>query len=112
MTEGMSLSERNELLTLRERVREVEADNAVLKARVRELESYISVITQEGVTYDDLQGDEGKGEDKQVYHTLKRVFDGKVFLAVENNGSLTIPETGEVIRNINLLDTYDYEILS
>lgn len=112
MTESVSLSERNELLYLRERVRELEADNSMLQEKVREMTRQISFLTQEEVDYNDLHGDGGENENTQLYHMLKREFDGKVFLAIEEDGRIRIPETGEEIRGINLLEGYGYEILS
>ena len=112
MTESVSLSERTELLYLREKVRELEANNSILEERVREMTRQISFLTQEEVNYNDLHGDERENENKQLYHMLKREFDGKIFLAIEEDGKIRIPETKEEIRSINLLESYGYEILS
>ena len=111
MTENITLQERSELLHLREKVRELEIDNFMLEERVREMTRQISFLTQEGVNYNDLHGDEGENENKQLYHTLKREFDGKIFLAIEEGGKVRIPETKEEIRSLNLLESYGYEIL-
>lgn len=112
MTESVSLSERTELLYLRERVRELEVDNSMLEERVREMTRQISFLTQEEVNYNDLHGGEGENERKQLYHMLKREFDGRIFLAIEEGGRIRIPETKEEIRGMNLLEGYGYEILS
>lgn len=110
--ENITLQERTELLYLRERVRELETDNFMLQEKVREMTRQISFLTQEEVSYNDLHGDEGENERKQFYHMLKREFDGKIFLAIEEGGKVRIPETKEEIRNMNLLSCYGYEILS
>lgn len=109
---NLMLQERNELLYLREKVKELEIDNSMLEEKVREMTRQISFLTQEEVDYNDLHGDGGENENTQLYHMLKREFDGKVFLAIEEDGRIRIPETGEEIRGINLLEGYGYEILS
>ena len=111
--ENLTLQERNELLYLRERVRELEIDNSMLEDKVREMTRQISFLTSDNVTFDNLSMEDIDKAPREIFHTLNRDFDGEKFLAIEKeDGSVVIPETGETFGGISFLKYHGYEILS
>lgn len=113
MNESVSLSERNELLYLRERVRELEADNSMLQEKVREMTRQIAFLTGDNVTFDNLSMEDIDKAPREIFHTLNRDFDGEKLMAIEReDGSVVIPETGETFCGISFLNHHGYDVLS
>ena len=111
--ENLTLQERNELLYLREKVKELEIDNSMLEEKIREMTRQISFLTSDNVTFDTLSMEDIDKAPREIFHTLNRDFDSEKFIAIEReDGSVIIPGTGEVFNSVSMLKHNGYDILS
>ncbi len=111
--ENITLQERNELIYLREKVKELETDNSMLEEKVKEMTRQISFLTSDNVTFDNLSMEDIDKAPKEIFHTLNRDFDSEKFIAIEReDGSVIIPGTGEVFNSVSMLKHNGYDILS
>ena len=111
--ESLTLQERNELLYLREKVKELEIDNSMLEEKVREMTRQISFLTSDNVTFGNLSMEDIDKLPREIFHTLNRDFDSEKFIAIEReDGSVIIPETREFFGSVSMLKNGGYTILS